>query len=95
MSDNNGMAAAFSLVQLVGRGIRGLGRAAANAAPVDDATRHARRRACAACPHARRTAAGATPRLRRLTPASSCARCHCNLLAKTRLSDESCPDDRW
>ena len=83
------------LLARLARGVRGLSRAAIDAAPVDDGTLRDRRRVCAACPSATRTRRLGTVPLSVLTPASTCGVCRCHLMAKTRLSDEGCPRGHW
>ena len=77
------------------RGIRGIGRAAANADPVDEPTLADRRRACAHCEHA--TARKNLKHLgtAALSATSICRLCKCNIHLKTRLNSESCPLDKW
>ena len=77
------------------RGVRGLTRAAVDAAPVDDELLRHRRRVCGNCASATRTRRLGTVPLSVLTPTSTCGVCRCHLMAKTRLADERCPRGHW
>lgn len=77
------------------RGIRGIGRAAVNADPVDAQTLADRRRVCAHCEHATARKNLSHLGTAALSPVSICRLCKCNVQLKTRLQSETCPAGKW
>ncbi|MEM6334780.1 MAG: hypothetical protein AAF823_15710 [Planctomycetota bacterium] len=84
-----------SMLATLAHGILGLSKAAVNADPVTPDELNHRRQTCAACPAATRTKPLGRVPVTTLAPTSTCTACRCNLHAKTKLANESCPLGKW
>jgi len=73
-------------------GAVGLAKAATGIDRAEAATIEARRVICRACEHALPCVFRG---LHTLGRKCKCAKCGCNLRAKTTLAGENCPDGRW
>ncbi len=82
-------------LRTIGRGIKGLSKAAVNADPAPADTVQLRRERCAACDYATGKKKTHIAGYEVLSPTSRCRLCKCLVSAKTKLRGESCPIGSW